>query len=246
MVPTQCHPHFKKVSICVLDVKRKLQRKTFFFYENLPLVLIQDHKSWERWLQKDSIVPNRLQTRACNSMPKTAPLFSGEPYIVPQWCSSPPASYCSLTTTKKLNPKLSGAYVHWHHPNSLGSQTFTGTGFVLFRKRVTQSPAHLGIAGCLGWRYLSQPSSQRRLPSALFLAALQLFAICLPYTTTNPLCGPDPSSLCPGFFQKIYKLAQLRPEFWKTWNRSSCWKCSGPRAPISSRDSQTWMWTLVF
>lgn len=43
-VPRQSHPHFGKLRICGLDIKRELQRKTLF-WQNLPSLLILDHKS---------------------------------------------------------------------------------------------------------------------------------------------------------------------------------------------------------
>lgn len=75
--PQTVPPSLQEGEHLCFGCKKEVAEKNIFLYENLPLLLIQDHKSWERWLQKDSIAPNRLQTRACNTMPKTAPLFSG-------------------------------------------------------------------------------------------------------------------------------------------------------------------------
>ena len=223
--------------ICVLDVKRKVQRK-LFFCQNLPWLWIPDHKRWEKWLQKDST--GRLQTRACNSMPEAAPLFSGEPYIVRQWCSCPPAFHCNMTTKKNRNPKLSGGYVHCHHIINLGNY------------RYGLHPGEWACSLQLTWASLAVLAGDiwvSPVPGGCFLllAFWQLSNWSLfPFTTTSPLSQPDPSFLSPDSFQENCKYARLQPGFWKSWGQSSCWKYSGLHATISSGGTRSWMWTLVF
>lgn len=78
---------------------------------------------------------------------------------------------------KELNPRPSGACMHCHHSNSLGTQTLTGTGLLPSGRMDMQLPAHLGIASFFGWRYMSHFSSWWRVSPALLLSSLQLTAI---------------------------------------------------------------------
>lgn len=100
------HPRFKKLSICVLDIKSSCRVNYFSARISLhyPSQTTRAGRASCRKIQQGLTfsVPGRLQRRTSHSMPEGAPLCPGGPYPAAQRCSSPPASRCN-TMNKNWN-----------------------------------------------------------------------------------------------------------------------------------------------